>query len=201
MKFTLISPISALPHVFPGNSYCRPAPEYTPDFRFSVTLALQDEDLIIRISPVENIGELFPETACRRQFLHRFDTGPRLAGASGLILEPGLIFHELMCIRQSFSHRRHGRFRYMVFSGKTAESGFGARNPTGTMRSPSTRMSAEQSPRHAGCFMMRNAIRPVKCVSCCFIPFGLPCPRTPLPAAQAGVRAFQDAGGKGGGTP
>lgn len=41
---------------FPGNSYCRPAPEYTPDFRFSVTLALQDEDLIVRISPVENIG-------------------------------------------------------------------------------------------------------------------------------------------------
>ena len=72
-----------------------------------------------------------------------------------------------MCIRQSFSHRRHGRFRYMVFSGKTAESGSGARNPTGTMRSPSTRMSAEQSPRHAGCFMMRNAIRPEKCVSCC----------------------------------
>ena len=41
---------------FPGNSYCRPAPKYTPDFKFTVTLKLRDEELIVWVSEVENIG-------------------------------------------------------------------------------------------------------------------------------------------------
>ena len=41
---------------FPGNTYCRPAPEFTPDFRVSITLALENEELVIRINRVENIG-------------------------------------------------------------------------------------------------------------------------------------------------
>ena len=41
---------------FPGNSYCRPAPEYTPDLRIRLSLRLEGTDLIIHASPVENIG-------------------------------------------------------------------------------------------------------------------------------------------------
>lgn len=41
---------------FPGNTYCRPDPRYTPDFKVSVSLRLDGEDLIVDISPVENIG-------------------------------------------------------------------------------------------------------------------------------------------------
>ena len=42
---------------FPGNTYCRPDRKFAPDFRFSVTLSLHDGDLILRASPVENLGK------------------------------------------------------------------------------------------------------------------------------------------------
>lgn len=42
---------------FPGNTYCRPDPLYTPSMRLTVSLRLDGEDLCIDISPVENIGE------------------------------------------------------------------------------------------------------------------------------------------------
>ena len=42
---------------FPGNTYCRPEPRFTPDLRFSVTLRLDGDDLIINATPIENIGD------------------------------------------------------------------------------------------------------------------------------------------------
>lgn len=37
---------------FPGNSYCRPDRKYTPDFRFTAVLRLQDGELCIRVENV-----------------------------------------------------------------------------------------------------------------------------------------------------
>ena len=42
---------------FPGNSYCRPDARFAPKFKFSVTLSIEDGDLIIKASPIENIGK------------------------------------------------------------------------------------------------------------------------------------------------
>ena len=41
---------------FPGNTYCRPDPCYTPDLRVRISLRLDGEDLVIDISSIENIG-------------------------------------------------------------------------------------------------------------------------------------------------
>ena len=41
---------------FPGNTYCRPDPCYTPDLRVRISLRLDAEDLVIDISSIENIG-------------------------------------------------------------------------------------------------------------------------------------------------
>ena len=43
---------------FPGNSYCRPAPEYTPDLGMHLSLCLDGDDLVIRASPMEHVGSL-----------------------------------------------------------------------------------------------------------------------------------------------
>jgi len=40
---------------FEGNSYCRPAPRFTPDLRVRICLRLEGEDLIINASPIENL--------------------------------------------------------------------------------------------------------------------------------------------------
>lgn len=42
---------------FPGNTYCRPDPRFTPDLRMSITLRLDGDDLVINASPIENIGD------------------------------------------------------------------------------------------------------------------------------------------------
>ncbi|MBR3873125.1 MAG: hypothetical protein IKJ26_03045 [Clostridia bacterium] len=50
---------------FPGNTYCRPNPEYTPDLRIRITLRLDGDDLVITSSPIENIDK----GECRLQVL------------------------------------------------------------------------------------------------------------------------------------
>lgn len=42
---------------FPGNTYCRPEPRFTPDLRINITLKLDGSDLVINASPIENIGD------------------------------------------------------------------------------------------------------------------------------------------------
>ena len=42
---------------FPGNSYCRPDPRFAPKLKFSVTITIEDGDLIIKSSPIENLGK------------------------------------------------------------------------------------------------------------------------------------------------
>ena len=42
---------------FPGNTYCRPDPCYTPDLRVCISLQLDGEDLLVDISSIENIGK------------------------------------------------------------------------------------------------------------------------------------------------
>ena len=39
---------------FPGNSYCRPDSRFAPKLKFSVTITIEDGDLIIKSSPIEN---------------------------------------------------------------------------------------------------------------------------------------------------
>lgn len=42
---------------FPGNTYCRPDPCFTPDLHMSISLQLDGEDLVINASSIDNIGD------------------------------------------------------------------------------------------------------------------------------------------------
>ncbi len=55
---------------FPGNSYCRPDPRFTPDLRVRLSLYLEGEDLVICSSPMENLGN-FPVQVMLAQGLMR----------------------------------------------------------------------------------------------------------------------------------
>lgn len=42
---------------FPGNTYCRPDPSYTPNLHMTITLELDGDDLVINASSIDHIGE------------------------------------------------------------------------------------------------------------------------------------------------
>lgn len=42
---------------FPGNTYCRPDPRYTPDFRICISFMLDGDDMVIKASSIDHIEE------------------------------------------------------------------------------------------------------------------------------------------------
>ncbi|MBP3647247.1 MAG: hypothetical protein J6K55_12595 [Clostridia bacterium] len=42
---------------FPGNTYCRPNPEFAPELKLTISFELDGDDLVVRSSPVDNIAD------------------------------------------------------------------------------------------------------------------------------------------------